>query len=233
MHVTDTPLGRTLVLDRPHRRNALTLPLWRRLGRLVREHGADTSSPLYVVGAGAYFCSGADLDTLTWARSSAARAQTFVEAVVGALLELHAAEREVVAVVEGGAAGGGVEIMLACDRRVGIGSPTLVFPFGQHGMPLDGLTRWRLERQVGAEAAALLLRGRQVVDTAQACRLGLLDEVRASLHDLPHAERSRVGEGLGLGPAYPGVVRGIRVDPEVVRSAAAPMLSGFPQPPAP
>lgn len=136
-----TALGQTVVLDRPERRNALTLPMWVELGRVVRELGERSDAPLYLRGAGGYFCSGADLDALRWAREAPEHADEFVAGVVECLLSLHAVGREVVAVVEGGAAGGGVEIAAACDRRVVVGEATLVFPFGHHGMSLDDFTR--------------------------------------------------------------------------------------------
>lgn len=160
VRLTSTPLGQTVVLDRPRRRNALTLTMWRDLGALVREAGEVTGEPLYLLGAGGYFCSGADLAALQHARSGAAEAEDFVHAVVSCLLSIHAVSREVVAVVEGGAAGGGVEIMTACDRRVAVGDPSLVFPFGTHGMALDGFTRWRLHRLVGEQEAERLVDGR-------------------------------------------------------------------------
>ena len=109
VRLESTLLGDTLVLDQPARRNALTLPMWQRLGELARDVG-DSTAPLYVLGVGGYFCSGADLDALRWARTQEDRAVEFVDAVVRCLLSLHTAYREVVAVVEGGAAGGGVEV---------------------------------------------------------------------------------------------------------------------------
>ncbi|MGC5583732.1 enoyl-CoA hydratase/isomerase family protein [Ornithinimicrobium sp. W1665] len=226
VRLSTTSLGRTLVLDRPDRRNALTLPMWQELGALVRQVG-DGPEPLYVVGAGGYFCSGADLGALQHARSGPDDAETFVHAVVSALLSIHALDREVVAVVEGGAAGGGVEIMAACDRRVAVGSPSLVFPFGHHGMVLDGFTRWRLHGIVGDEQAERLVDGRHVVQADEAVRLGLFDERHADLAALEDAEHrrpptagARPGERYLTGPA------GL---PEAVRRAAAPMLQAFPR----
>ena len=72
---TRTDVGDTVVLDRPGRRNALTLPMWVDLGRAARGGGRE---PLYLVGAGGYFCSGADLGTLAWARESPVHADAFV-----------------------------------------------------------------------------------------------------------------------------------------------------------
>lgn len=230
--MTTTDLGQTVVLDRPGRRNALTLPMWVELARVVRELGGSTAAsagpgtepPLYLVGAGGYFCSGADLGTLAWARGSAAHADTFVDAVVRALLTIHAVPREVVAVVEGGAAGGGVEIMAACDRRVVLGEASLVFPFGHHGITLDGLTRWRLDRLVGPAEAGRLVDGRHVLGVAEARRLGLVEERHTSWSSFVAAER----EGGRDRPPAERYLTGLEALDEAVTRAAAPMRGAFP-----
>lgn len=228
-----TALGDTLVLDHRARRNALTLPMWRRLGELAREAG-DGTAPLYVLGAGGYFSSGADLDSLRHARTSEERAVGFVHAVVRCLLSLHTSYREVVAVVEGGAAGGGVEIMAACDRRVAVGAPALVFPFGHHGMTLDGFTRWRLDQLVGGTEAARLTDGRHVVDAGEAQALGLFDARVGSVEELVAEERRRLTAAdappTTRGPRY---AEGPADLDAAVRRASVPMLTAFPPHTAP
>ncbi|SOC51498.1 enoyl-CoA hydratase/isomerase family protein [Ornithinimicrobium cerasi] len=226
VRLTSTDLGLTVVLDRPGRRNALTLPMWVDLGRAAR--GGD-QEPLYLVGAGGYFCSGADLGTLAWARESPVHADAFVDAVVRCLLSLHASGREVVAVVEGGAAGGGVEIMAACHRRVVVGDAELVFPFGHHGMTLDDLTRWRLHQLVGPETAERLVDGRHVLGVAEAERLGLVDERHTSWAAFVEAERA--GDGSAPTPVERYLDPSDDLDAAVAR-AAAPMRRAFPPHPS-
>lgn len=223
----ETPLGPTILLDRPERRNALTLPMWQALGARVLELADRTTGPLYLMGAGGYFSSGADLDALAWARSDEEHAREFVEGVVTCLLRLHLTDREVVAVVEGGAAGGGVEIMAACDRRVAIGAPRLVFPFGHHGMELDGLTRWRLTRLVGEVEAARLVNGRHVLDAEEATGLGLFDQRHATLEELAAAEAARPVDADG-GAVEETFLRPGEDMTAAVARASAPMLRAFP-----
>lgn len=226
VRLTRTALGQTVVLDRPARRNALTLAMWQGLGALVREVGDVGEDPLYVRGAGGYFCSGADLDALRHARGGETEAREFVSAVVSALLSIHAVGRQVVAVVEGGAAGGGVEIMAACDRRVAVGHPRLVFPFGTHGMTLDGFTRWRLHRLVGDAEAERLVDGRHVVEAEDALRLGLLDERHDDLEAVVAAEEARGRQDRPRDPHR--YLAGLGDLPAATVRAAAPMLTAFP-----
>jgi enoyl-CoA hydratase/carnithine racemase len=226
VRLTTTPLGMTVLIDRPARRNALTLDMWRTLPEQVTRLAEQTTGPVHLMGAGGYFCSGADLDALAWARHGEAEAVEFVTAVVGCLMRLHTLDRQVVAVVEGGAAGGGVEIMAACDRRVAIGSPCLVFPFGHHGIELDGLTRWRLGQIVGEDEARRLLDGRHVVEADEARRLGLFDEQHDSLEEFARAEATPAsGPPPGDRSSY------LRPDEDLgaaVGRAAEPMLRAFP-----
>ncbi len=222
--MVDSPLGPAVLLDRPERRNALTLDMWRALGARVVELAAERPGPVYLIGAGGYFCSGADLGALAFAGSGEEPAREFVEGVVTCLMQLHLLEREVVAVVEGGAAGGGVEVMAACDRRVAIGAPRLVFPFGHHGMELDGLTRWRLTELVGEADAERLAEGRHVVAVEEALPLGLFDQQHATLADLALAEAARSrSSGSGRLFTRPGEELAA-----AVARASAPMLQAFP-----
>ena len=225
VRVAGSPLGATVLLDRPERRNALTLEMWQSLGARVVELAAETPGPVYLMGAGGYFSSGADLGALAFARSGEEQAREFVEGVVTALMQVHLLEREVVAVVEGGAAGGGVEIMAACDRRVAIGAPRLVFPFGHHGMELDRLTRWRLTELVGEREAERLADGRHVVEADAALQLGLFDEQHPTLADLAVAEASRQARPTAAGRRF--TLPGEEL-PEAVARASAPMLRAFP-----
>ncbi|MGO0576835.1 enoyl-CoA hydratase/isomerase family protein [Ornithinimicrobium panacihumi] len=223
--IADSPLGMVVVIDRPERRNALTLQMWRDLGARVAEAAERTEGPIYLMGAGGYFCSGADLGALTFARTDEAHSKVFVEAVVTCLLSLHLLDREVVAVVEGGAAGGGIEIMAACDRRVAVGAPRLVFPFGHHGMQLDGYTRWSLAELLGPEEAERLTDGRHVVEIEESQRLGLFDEVHGSPEDMARYEASRTSGRLHADSRF---VRPGESVSEAVARAAEPMLLAFP-----
>lgn len=178
--ITRTRSGPTdvVVLDRPAKRNALTLPLWRDLGRAVVELGRlRSAAPILVRGAGGYFCAGADLDSLASARTSESAAREFGETLVATLFAVHGSPRPVVAVVETGAAGGGVELMLACRARIAVGPVQLIFPFGDRGVVPDSFTAWRLERIVGPELARSLVTGTHRMSGEEAVACGLLDAV--------------------------------------------------------
>lgn len=167
-----------VLIDRPAARNACTVAMWRELAGAVRRlDRAAGNAPIVVRGAAGYFCSGADLSALAEARTGATAAAEFADAVVTALLALHTARRPTVALVDTGAAGGGVEIMLACHARTATGPVSLVFPFGRHGVRPDAFTAWRLAMVAGEERAAELTNGMHRLDGGAAVDAGLVDAV--------------------------------------------------------
>jgi len=162
----------TVTLDRPDRRNALTVDALDALEAAV----ADATTPVvYLTGAGPAFCAGADLDTV--AALSRAEAEAFAERGQAVARTLAGSEAVVVAGVDGAARGGGVELALACDLRVATPAAT----FGEPGVTFGLFGAWggtvRLPAVVGpSDAMDLALTGR-VVDAGEARRMGLVSRV--------------------------------------------------------
>lgn len=110
----------TITLNRPERRNALTLPMLDHLAEVVR--GADADSEVRAIvltGAGEGFCAGLDLV------EAAARGPEEIDALGASyrperipVLAMHQADTPIVAAVNGAAAGYGVGLALNADLRV-------------------------------------------------------------------------------------------------------------------
>jgi len=211
-----------VMLDRPHKRNALTVPLWRDLTATIKRLGRlRQAAPVLLRGAGGYFCAGADLEALAAARASGEAAREFADTVVEAILTVHDSPRPVVAVVEAGAAGGGVELTLACHARVAIGPVQLIFPFGRHGVVPDRFTTWRLAQLVGAETAQHLVTGDHRISGEEAMDIGLLDAIAV---DRDEAFAMAVDLAGSPAPAtrWPGLA-----GEESVTAAASPMVASL------
>jgi len=163
---------RTIVLDRPERRNALTRDGLTQLQELI---DASEAAVLYLTGAGEAFCAGADLDTVeTLSESEAVAFARTGQRVARALAEYDGA---VVAGVDGAARGGGVELAVACDLRVATPEAT----FAESGVELGLFGAWggtaRLPAIVGqGHALDLALSGR-VIDAEEALSIGLVSRV--------------------------------------------------------
>jgi enoyl-CoA hydratase/carnithine racemase/ketosteroid isomerase-like protein len=113
-YVEEGPAAR-ITLDRPERRNALSLSLSDELIRAIEIVGRSRSAKLLVIeGAGETFCAGDDITEMpTWGNADQImrRARLYQE-MANSLEEL---DKVTIAAVDGFAVGGGLEITMACD----------------------------------------------------------------------------------------------------------------------
>jgi enoyl-CoA hydratase/carnithine racemase len=171
----------TIVLDRPEKRNALTLALWRQLADIVRELAEEdevrvtairSSSPLV-------FASGSDMSEFGEKRSDPETGAIYAAAVLDAERALATSVVPTVAVVQGHCVGGGCKLALACDLRIGDHTATFSIPVARRGVVYPPESLARLLETVGiATARQLLFAGLTIVgDDARS--VGLLDVIVA------------------------------------------------------
>jgi enoyl-CoA hydratase/carnithine racemase len=176
--------ARTLRLTSPDGTNRLTracvLALTAAVNDLKRE-----ITPLIIAANRQFFSVGADLNeiaTLTGpeAREFANMGQTLMNAIASY-------PGPVIAAVEGHCMGGGLDLALACHRR--IAAPHSVF--GHRGAALGLMTGWggtqRLPRLIGKGRALELFIAAEKISAARALEMGLVDAVA----DNPVAEALR------------------------------------------
>ena len=169
-----------LVLNRPEKRNALNAELVAALKEALRAADADAEVRVVAVeGAGADFCSGADLSALR--RIAGASAMENLEDVEE-LAELFALPRRmgkpVVALVRGRALAGGCGLATACDLVVAAESAQLGYPEVRIGF-VPAMVMAILRRNVSEKRAfELIVRGAPV-SAAEAERIGLVNHVWA------------------------------------------------------
>jgi enoyl-CoA hydratase len=165
-----------ITLDRPEALNALSFDQLQDLNRLLDSIAASDARALLVTGAGdRAFSAGADVKELM--------GRTLVEVRAGAMLgqsvlaKLDQLSMPSIALINGYAFGGGLELALACTFRLAAPSAQLGFPEIKLGLiPGYGGTQ-RLPRLVGeARATELILTGR-TVNAAEAERIGLVNRV--------------------------------------------------------
>lgn len=164
----------TVVLHRPHARNAVDGPTAQALAEAFRAFEADPDAAVAVLhGAGGTFCAGADLKAIGTERSN--RVEPSGDGPMGPTrMRLG---KPVIAAVEGYAVAGGLELAIWCDLRVAAQDARFGVFCRRWGVPLiDGGTV-RLPRLIGAgRAMDLVLTGREV-DAAEALAIGLVDRV--------------------------------------------------------
>jgi enoyl-CoA hydratase/carnithine racemase len=175
LSVTDVGDGdrlREIRLERPAKRNALT----RNGLDQLRDAVSEAPQPVvYVHGAGAAFCAGADLETVRSLDGESGEA--FARRGQATMNAIEDADSVVVAGVDGPARGGGVELALACDVRI----CTPEASFAETGVELGLFGAWggtrRLRQAVGATHAADLSLSGRTVDAQAAGEMGLVSRV--------------------------------------------------------
>lgn len=173
-----------LTLSRPERANAYHQQMLSELAVAVSDYELDPELKVMIItGRGRSFCAGADLQELR-ARS----ADDGLNLLSGQLFDRLASLRKPsVAALNGPAVGGGLELALACDLRVGCPEGWMALPELQHGIiPAAGGIR-RLTRLLGAaRARAVILAGKRI-DAGTAYTSGLLCELVSREALLPTA----------------------------------------------
>jgi enoyl-CoA hydratase/carnithine racemase len=166
----------TVTLNRPQTLNALTADMQRRYVDALRAADADPSARVIVVtGAGRGFCSGADLSGL---RDTAALSEHVADnsALPTAALDVR---KPVIAAVNGPVAGMGFALMMSCDVRFLAEGARIGTTFARLGLIAEYGLSWLLPRAVGRGRALEILLSGRILDSDEALRLGVVEEVVA------------------------------------------------------
>ena len=169
-----------LTINRPARRNALTPTVARAIADALDEVEDTGQAELVVLrGGGGHFSAGLDLHWLrslgqTPAISDLQRGLADFQAAVLAVVRCPV---PVLAVVEGTAAGFGLDLALACDLRIASTTASFTSAFARMGLVPDGGSTFTLPRLVGIGPALRLLLAGETIDAARAQAIGLVDEV--------------------------------------------------------
>ena len=164
----------TVILDRPHARNAVDGPTALALYEAFEEFDRDESASVAVLwGDGGTFCAGADLKAIGTENANPTH-QTGPAPMGPSRMMLS---KPVIAAVSGYAVAGGLELALWCDMRIVERSAVFGVFCRRWGVPLiDGGTV-RLPRLIGhSRAMDLILTGRPV-DSEEALAIGLANRV--------------------------------------------------------
>ena len=194
----------TLTLNRSEKKNAINGVMWRELIEVFDEV-ADSADDrvLVITGAGDGFCSGADLtdaantDELRGGVGASVRQMR----VVGrAALRLHELPKPTIAAVNGVAAGAGCNLALGCDLIVASDRARFTEIFSKRGLSVDFGGSWVLPRLVGLHKAKELVYLAEIIDAAEAERIGIVNRV------VPHDELDKnVAELAGRLVALPPI----------------------------
>src|SRR5881398_3460278 len=169
-----TPQITLVTLNRPERRNALTIELLTELVAAIKVASDEMHERILILrGAGAAFCTGLDLKAAT-----PQNAHATAEMVAKTLLTLSQTRLVTIAAVHGAAVAGGAGIMSACDFVVAAEGTKIGYPEVRRGL-VAGLVMTFLRRQVGERNMRELLLGSELIDAQRAREIGLVNRVVA------------------------------------------------------
>jgi len=193
-----------ITLNRPDRLNALTFDVYGELASTFRALETSREARCVVItGKGRGFCSGGDVEGII-AELFAKDARGLLEftRVTGALIQsIREVRRPVIAAVNGVAVGAGAVIAAACDLRIAADTARFGYIFPKVGLSgADMGASFLLPRIVGHGRAAELLFFGDLIDAAEAYRIGLANRVVPVAEVLPLA-MSWAGR-LARGPAF-------------------------------
>ena len=160
-------------MARPERLNAVAMTGAHEMLDAARAVAADEDARMVAItGAGRAFSTGMDLKDL----SAGLIEQSYFDLWDSALRVFETMDKLVVCLIHGYAIGGGLQLALACDIRVCTPSARLSLPAVKDGL-IPGLGTFRLARYIGlGRAKSMIIRG-NMIDGAEAERIGLVDHL--------------------------------------------------------
>jgi len=181
----------TLTLNRPDRLNALGGSLREDLHDAVARSAADPEVRVMVItGAGKGFCSGGDVKAMGEAKAGQ-RERPLIEKIAPGrdrtLLAMREAPQPIIAAVNGAAAGAGMNLALGCDIRIASTAARFTQAFVKRGLHPDWGGTYFLPRVVGTAKACEMIFTGDVIDAAEAERLGIVSRVVAPEELMPAA----------------------------------------------
>jgi len=210
----------TLTIDRPEVKNALDTAgqnlLVRRLDDAARHPGVKV---VVLTGAGASFCTGADVRSMGAPDPGDAMAQEFGQTALWqaleartdrlkhfarASLQLHQMGKPTIAKLRGPAAGMGFSLALACDFRLASDNAFLISSFAKIGTPGDYGGSYFLTQLVGPSKAKEIYMFSDRVPAAEALKLNMVNRVVADreLDAATDAFALRLAQGPGMAYRY-------------------------------
>jgi enoyl-CoA hydratase len=169
--IVDREGAALIMLGRPDKLNALTVPMLRDIAAAV-DTAASSSRGVVITGEGRAFSAGDDLPaTEDLAPEDFEDLLASFQEITRSILRTDV---PVLAALNGIAVGGAAEMTLACDARVGWARSDFLFPENDVGLTISNASTYLLPRLLGPRALPIVLDGHRI-SGADAHALGLID----------------------------------------------------------
>lgn len=166
-------------INRPEKRNAISIEMMHEIERLVLEFDANKDVRVVVItGGDKFFSAGMDLNAAK-AINSPARFADFMAQWRRLNRTLEESAKPIIAAIEGFCLTGGLELALACDFRVASETASFAITSSKIGTVAGAGGTQRLPRIVGIAHALDLLMMAEPIDARRAYEIGLISRLTA------------------------------------------------------
>lgn len=179
-HISYSRQGRvgTITIDRPEKKNAMTFAILGEFIQTVADAGADDAiAVLVITGVPGAFCAGTDLADLA-SIPGPQRGLRGTSEETEKWWPLVQCPKPTICAVDGPAVGMGAEFTVQCDVRLASTNARFAWNFVHRGLvPDTGAGTWLLPRIIGVQNALRLMYTGEMIDAAEALKLGYVLEV--------------------------------------------------------
>ena len=167
-----------VTLNRPEKRNALSLKLWRELASIFTSLEDDAQARVVILtGAGGYFCAGADISEFAEVRTGKAAGEIYEAAVEQCNISIQSLSKPTIAAISGFCIGGGFALAQVCDFRIADTSAVFAVPPARLGIVYSRHECETLLALVGLAKAKEILFTAEQFGIEQATAYGVVDQV--------------------------------------------------------
>jgi methylglutaconyl-CoA hydratase len=178
---------KTITLNRPEERNALSPGLIDELTVVLDDAAHCDCGVAILTGAGSAFCAGLDLEHLeTMNARTVEQHRRDSENMARALRTLYEFPKPIIAAVNGPAIAGGMGLATLCDFT--LASPDARFGYTEVRIGfVPAIVASFLLRQIGEKRTRELLLSGRIIKAEEACRMGLVTRIVQPEELLPEA----------------------------------------------
>ena len=192
----------TVTINRPHKLNALTKPVWARLGEVFTELSADDTLRCIVLrGAGEQaFSPGNDIEEFATARNDRDQAVAYAQVAHATAAAIDQCRHPIVAQIHGIYVGGGLLLASLCDLRICGESCRFGVPIKNLGLVMAYAEMSPIVRLVGGDKALELLLEGRILNAREGLAMGLVSRVVADGEVAAEARATaqRIADGAPL-----------------------------------
>jgi enoyl-CoA hydratase len=221
----------TLTLNNPTERNTLTAPMVADILAAMDDVENDsTIGAIVVTGAAPAFCAGANLGNLATATPES------LSNIYEGFLRIARSPLPTIAAVNGAAVGAGMNLALGCDVRLAARRAKFDTRFLQIGIHPGGGHTWMLRRIAGPQATMATVIFGEILDGAEAERVGLVwkcvddDALLAAAHEMAARAASAPRELLKVTKETIQAMSGIDAHHDAVKREIEPQVWSTRQP---